>query len=83
MPDSEVTKADPPETDPSQTARPKTARKTDAPRTTRKRRRGTDGPKPMTVFTGSHGLQADQPRAGDDTNPDDGADPVSDPDLRR
>jgi hypothetical protein len=44
-----------------------------------------DGPQPLTVFTGSHGLQADKPRAGEDTDPDDTSttDPDSSPDLRR
>jgi hypothetical protein len=55
---------------------------------TRKTRKGRrqGGPQPLTVFTGSHGLQADKPRAGEDVGqPDDSAtaDPDVTPDLRR
>jgi hypothetical protein len=35
------------------------------------------------VFTGSHGLQADKPRAGEDPKPDDTTDADSRTDLRR
>ena len=52
-----------------------------------KRGRKTGGPQPLTVFTGSHGLQGDKPRAGeDDGQPDtstDSADPDSPPAVRR
>ena len=47
---------------------------------------GKGGPQPLTVFTGSHGLQADKPRAGEDAgqgdDPDQAGEPDS-PDLRR
>jgi hypothetical protein len=53
-----------------------------------RRGRPTGGPQPLTVFTGSHGLQGDKPRAGEDAGrPDDtsteSADPDSPPDVRR
>jgi hypothetical protein len=54
------------------------------PKTGKRRRQG--GPQPLTVFTGSHGLQSDKPRAGEDPDqPDDTttADPAGRPDLRR
>jgi len=52
------------------------------------RGRPTGGPQPLTVFTGSHGLQGDKPRAGEDADqPDDTStetdDPDSRPDVRR
>ncbi len=47
------------------------------------RARPTGGPQPLTVFTGSHGLQADKPRAGEDADePDDTSTETADPDTR-
>jgi hypothetical protein len=47
-----------------------------------KRSRQHEGPQPLTVFTGSHGLQGDKPRAGEDADPDDTSTPAGDPDFR-
>lgn len=58
--------------------------KTDA--TVGKGRRGRqhDTPQPLTVFTGSHGLQGDKPRVGEDADHDDTSTTGdSKPDLRR
>jgi hypothetical protein len=61
--------------------------KTDTATGKGKQARPTGGPQPLTVFTGSHGLQGDKPRAGEDADqPDtstDSADPDSPPDVRR
>ena len=75
MPDSDMTDSD-------------NYPKTDTEAGKGKRGRQTGGPQPLTVFTGSHGLQGDKPRAGEDADqPDDTAtetaDPDSKPDLRR
>jgi hypothetical protein len=75
MPDSDMTSDQQPDTETYPTTEPGS-----------KGKRGQHGgPQPLTVFTGSHGLQADKPRAGEDTNPDDTstADPDASPDLRR
>lgn len=82
MPDSDMTDSDITDSDMTDSeAYPKT----DPAVGKGKRDRQQDGPQPLTVFTGSHGLQADKPRAGEDANPDDTSttDPDSGPDLRR
>jgi hypothetical protein len=74
MPDDLTTSDKTPSTDP-------------APRKGKRSRR-RNAPQPLTVFTGSHGLQAGKPRAGEDA--DQPADPAgttdqtdTPPDLRR
>jgi hypothetical protein len=56
--------------------------KTDTEAGEGKRGRKTGGPQPLTVFTGSHGLQADKPRAGEDPDqPEDTSTETADPDT--
>ena len=88
MPSSDMTSGDQTRrdltsSDTTSSDQPKTAAKSGVPVTRRKGGRRNDAPKPLTVFTGSHGLQAGKPRAGEDTNPDDTTDPDSRPDVRR
>jgi hypothetical protein len=81
---SDPTGSDPTGSDPTQT-HPTIAPSTGKGKGSRKR----GGPQPLTVFTGSHGLQADKPGAGKDADqPGDDtstatSDPDSKPDLRR